>query len=469
MLGLMGTTPIGLAPRRAVAFAVALGVAVTLLSLLSVTDVVYRSPTLHVAIETAGTLIALLASTLLVGRFLRAPRLPDLVLAAALLMLAATNLCFSVVPWMLDEEPGKFDTWAPISGRLLGAAGLAAGAVMASKSVRRPRRAVVRAFGAVGAGLVLVGVGSALLAPYLPVAIEPDLPPDPSGPDLVGEPAVLVGQVLGMLLYATAAVGFVRQAERTADQLMTWLAAAATLAAFARLNYFLFPSIYSEWVYAGDFLRSAFLIVILVGTLREIAAYQLELAEMAVHRERRRIARELHDGLAQELAFISSQTRGRTTTNGAVTRRIAEAAARALDESRQAIATLARPVTASLDASVAEAAEEVARREGIDLRLELAEGLRAPDLVHDALMRIVREAIHNAAEHGGAAVATVTLAADEGLLLRVEDDGKGFGPETPNGAGFGLVSMRERAEALGGTMPLSRGRDRGMRLEVRLP
>jgi signal transduction histidine kinase len=126
-------------------------------------------------------------------------------------------------------------------------------------------------------------------------------------------------------------------------------------------------------------------------------------------------------------------------------------------------------VTASLDASVAEAAEEVARREGIDLRLELAEGLRAPDLVHDALMRIVREAIHNAAEHGGAAVATVTLAADEGLLLRVEDDGKGFGPETPNGAGFGLVSMRERAEALGGTMQLSRGRDRGMRLEVRLP
>jgi signal transduction histidine kinase len=470
ILGPMARTPKrGLAPREAVALACAAGIAVTLVSLLPVADIAYHSSTLHVAIETAATLIALLGAALLVGRFARAPMRPELVLAAALLLLGLTNLCFSVIPWAVDEEPGHFHTWAPIAGRLLGAAGLALGALLPAEPVWRPRRALLRMLGAVVAALVVSGVGAALLGHHLPVGIDPNLPPDPSGPDLVGEPALLITQIVGMLLYAIAAVGFVRRAERTADDLTTWLAAAATLAAFSFLNYFLFPSIYSEWVYAGDFLRLAFYALILAGALREIAAYQRELAELAVHRERRRIARELHDGLAQELAYISGQARRLGTGRDDPASRIAEAAARALDESRQAIATLARPVNAPLDASVSQAAEEVAARDGIPLRLELATGVHAPDAVHDALTRIVREAVGNAIRHGDASSVTITLTGSEGVRLTVEDNGTGLPAEAPNGRGFGLVSMRERAEALGGTLELSPGREGGVHLEVRFP
>src|SRR6185436_8384241 len=293
-----GTPKAGLATNRAVALAVAAGLAVTLVTFLPVTGFAYQSSTTHVAIETAATLIALLVAVLLVGRFVRAPMEPDLVLAASLLLLALTNLCFSVIPWVADDELGSFDTWAPIFGRLIGAAGIAVGALMAPRPVWQPRRALLQASWAVGAILVAIGLATAALAPHLPVGIDPGVPPDPSGPALVGEPSVLAIQVVAMVLYAIAAFGFARRAKRTADELMTWRAAAATIAVFSRLNYFLFPSGNSEWVYAGDLLRLAFYALILIGALREITAYQRELSELAVHRERRRIARELHDGIA---------------------------------------------------------------------------------------------------------------------------------------------------------------------------
>ena len=466
----MAGTPNRLAPPyRAVALAVAAGVVVTLVTLLPVTGVAYHSSTTHVAIETAATLVGLLVALLLAGRFIRAPMQADLVLAASLLLLAMTNLCFAVIPWIADDEVGSFDTWAPIAGRLIGAVGIAVGASMAPRPVWHPRRALLRAIWAVAAILVAVGLVTTALAPHLPVGIDPNVPPDPSGPDLVGEPSVLVTQVVGMVLYAIAAFGFARRARRTADELMTWLAAAATLAVFSRLNYFLFPSANSEWVYAGDFLRLAFYAVILIGAMHEITAYQRELAELAVHRERRRIARELHDGIAQELAYIRSQAYRLRPGAGDPASHIMKAADRALDESRHAIATLARPVDASLDVSVAQAAEEVAARDGIAVELRLERGLQVPDAVHDALGRIVREAMGNAVRHGGADSVEVTLARSGRLQLVVEDNGAGLRDDQPNGTGFGLISMRERAEALGGTVQLTPGSPRGARLEVRLP
>jgi len=450
ILGSMSRSPRrGLTPREAVGLACAVGIAVTLVSLLPLGDMAYHSSTLHVAIETAATLIALLAAALLIGRFVRAPMKPELVLAGALLLLGLTNLCFAVIPWLVDEQPGHFHTWAPIAGRLLGAAALAVGALLPAQPVWRPRQALWRMLGAVAAALVVTGVGAAVLAPHLPSA--------------------RAAQIVGTVLYGIAAAGFVRRAERTADDLATWFAAAAALAAFSRLNYVLFPSIQSEWVYTGDFLRLAFYALILIGALREVAAYQRELAEVAVHRERRRIARELHDGVAQELAYISGQARRLATARDDPASRIADAAARALDQSRQAIATLSRPFDAPLDASVSEAAEEAVARDGIPLRLELATGLQAPDAVHDALTRIVREAVGNAIRHGDASSVTITLAGSDGVRLTVEDDGKGLPPGEPNGHGFGLISMRERAEALGGTLELSPGREGGVRLEVQLP
>jgi signal transduction histidine kinase len=420
-----------------------------------------------VAIETAATLIALLGAALLIGRFARSPMRSELVLAGALLLLGLTNLCFSVIPWVVDEQPGSFDTWAPIAGRLLGAAGLAIAPFAGTGPLENAERAAARTLGAVLAVLVVIGVAGAGLAPHLPVGIDPHLPPDSSGVDLVGEPALLVAQLIGLLLYSVAAIGFARRADRTGDELMSWLAAAMTVAAFSRLNYFLFPSLNSEWVYTGDFLRLATYVLVLAGALREITGYQHDLAEVAVYRERRRIARELHDGLAQELAFIISRAHQLAAEREEPAGHIARAAERALGESRHAIATLARPLEAGLDASVAQAAEEVAARERVTLELDLEQGVIVDDSVHDAFMRIVREAVSNAIRHGHARSVRVRLARADELVLCVEDDGVGLG-DGP-GPGFGLISMRERAHALGGTLDVAPRRPHGVRVEVRLP
>ena len=83
-----------------------------------------------------------------------------------------------------------------------------------------------------------------LLAPHLPDAIDPRLSPESSSrPRIVGHPALLAIQLMLVALFAVAAVGFARRAERTRDELMLWFAAGATIAAFARVNYFLFPSL----------------------------------------------------------------------------------------------------------------------------------------------------------------------------------------------------------------------------------
>ena len=463
------TATSGSGARRAVVLATAAGGLVTLASLVPLDSVAYHSNTLHVAIETAATFVALLCALLLFGRFLRSPTRWELVVAASLLLLAVTNLCFAVVPWLADDDViGSFETWAPVAGRLLGVAGLAAGAWMSSGYVVNPRRTALWALGVVFGAALVIGLLGALLAPHLPVGVDPNLQPSPSGPDLVGEPALLVCQIIGLVLYAIAARGFLNRAARTGDELMSWLAAAATLAAFARLNYFLFPSINSEWVYTGDFLRLGFYALILIGALREISAYQRELAALRVDRERRRIARDLHDGLAQELAFIVGQASRLPSSGDDATAHIAGAADRALAEARHAIATLSQPAGRSLDSSISQAAQEVAMRNGVELRLQLAPDLEAPAKVHDALARIVREAVSNAIRHGKAHVVKVELSNGQGLWLTVEDDGKGIARDEPS-AGFGLVSMHERARALGGTMQVIPAAQGGARVEVWLP
>jgi signal transduction histidine kinase len=180
---------------------------------------------------------------------------------------------------------------------------------------------------------------------------------------------------------------------------------------------------------------------------------------MAVLEERRRIARELHDGVAQELAFIVAESSGS----------LAAAAERALDESRRAIAALTRPVDEPLEVALVQAAEEVAGRVGVQLRIEVCKGAQVSPDEREALIRILREAITNAGRHGGAENVSVELTNGNGTLLRIADDGSGFDPGHTRAGGFGLVSMQERTEALGGRFRLSSEAGEGTRIEVRLP
>jgi signal transduction histidine kinase len=289
-------------------------------------------------------------------------------------------------------------------------------------------------------------------------------------PFTTGPLSLLLVQAFGLCLYAAAAVGFTRRAERRRDELMLWLAIGAVLAAISRWNYLVYPSLYSPWLYTGDAFRLASYTVLWLGAAREIGSYWRTRADNAVLEERRRLARELHDGVAQELGFIATRARAleETYRKDKAVRVLASAAERALDESRRAIIALTQSSDEPLEAAVAQAAEEVAGRSGARLKLELDRGVNVPAETREALVRIVREAVGNAARHGDAEAIRVELQNGDGIRLRIVDDGVGFDPDRPRsrGGGFGLVSMRERARAVGAELSVESARNRGTTVEV---
>jgi signal transduction histidine kinase len=211
-----------------------------------------------------------------------------------------------------------------------------------------------------------------------------------------------------------------------------------------------------------------------LGHLLELAlsnwAAHEELALQATAEERRRIARDLHDGLAHELAFIASKARGASGPTGAESdsRELASAADRALDEARRAITVLSATRPESLATAVTQTAEDLGSRFGVPVLVDLEDGIEVSGKETEQFLRIVREAITNAAVHGRPTFITVSFRSGNGIRLVVSDDGCGFDPSGDDGTGFGLISMRERAASIGGECAVHSAPSQGTRVEVTL-
>jgi signal transduction histidine kinase len=428
----------------------------------------YRRPPVHIALETAASLIALLAAFLVFGRVQRTSRLDEVALAAALGLLALTNLLFAAVPAMLENVPEERSVWAAITGRTLGAILLASSPFLPRRKLLDAKGATRVAVAIVLGGLVFTAMLVASLGDRLPRGVEVTFSPGSAArPDLSAHPAILVIQLAAAVLYGVAAIGFLRRAERTGDDFAGWIAVASVLAAFSRINYFLYPSLYSQWVYTGDAFRLAFYVVLLIGVSREIVTYWRAITTVAVLQERRRIARELHDGLAQEIAYIrrnlASLGRGE---DARLIERLRRAAERAHQESRRAVAVLSTPSDEPLGLALAQATREVADRYGVELDFDLCPGVELPSARSEGLLRIACEAVANAARHSGAQTIDVVLLREaQSLRLSIVDRGRGFDPTEPT-TGFGLISMRERARAIGAELRIESRFGRGTHVEV---
>ena len=200
--------------------------------------------------------------------------------------------------------------------------------------------------------------------------------------------------------------------------------------------------------------RLGFYLALLIGAAREIASYWTSVVAAASLEERRRLARDVHDGLAQEIAFIARNARllKKYGAEPELVERILNAVARAQEESRRVVGALAARVDEPLDQALADAARESAARYGATVDMELASGIALSPREREAVVRIASEAVTNAARHSGAEVLRLYLERLEaGMRLKVVDDGVGFDEEQP-GSGFGLVTMKDRAEALGGKL-----------------
>ena len=450
--------------------AVASGTATALVALDPGLRFAFGQLNLQVAFETAASLIALLGAFLAFGRLGRRGRLTDFALACALGVIALANVFFATVPTLAGLDASNFVAWSAIISRSLGCMLFGVAAFVPARQVRRIGRAQVTVLTCMAGGLTLTVLLTRVFAAHLPLRVT--AAPSvrlPAPPALHAAPVLLALELLTAVVGGAAAAGYLCRSRRLGDEFFGWLAIAAVFGAASHLNYFLYPSAYVGLVSVGDVFRVCFYAVLLIGSAREIWSYWFALSDAMVVSERRRIAGNLHDGLAQELAYL---TRNLDALDGSVEQetlsRLRGATERAQRESRLAISRLATIDRPTVEDELADAAGEAAKRFGVALQLDLLPGIRLPPPHADALVRIACEAVTNAARHSGSGRVSLSLRRHGSRVrLRVSDRGSGFDPAGP-AAGFGLVSMRERASSVGGDLKISSVAGRGTEVEAML-
>jgi two-component system, NarL family, sensor histidine kinase UhpB len=202
--------------------------------------------------------------------------------------------------------------------------------------------------------------------------------------------------------------------------------------------------------------------------LRAIELYD-ELAEGAVRDERAQLARELHDGLAQDLAVLRLRLSGEH--DGRYEHGLAD---RALSEARYAI-TILRGQTAAADdffEALRRQSDDLADRFSCPVLVEQEDTIATiPASAQVAILRISREAITNAGKHGNPSQITLRLRqVGDDVEVEVTDDGVGFETSQPVRAGaFGLCGMSERATLLNGSLTVQSEPGQGTTVRARLP
>jgi signal transduction histidine kinase/DNA-binding NarL/FixJ family response regulator len=204
--------------------------------------------------------------------------------------------------------------------------------------------------------------------------------------------------------------------------------------------------------------------------------------ELAVTEERNRLAREIHDTLAQSLTGMVLQIEAvedlldhEPAQARAELRSLQHLARAALEEARRSVWGLRPPILE--EATLADALERRLQEESRPGRFSgrfAAVGRPRPltPSIEAGIYRIAQEALTNVSRHAEATVVVVQLRFEPGdLVLVVQDDGRGIenGVASSPDGGFGLTSMQERARLMGGTMLLESEPARGTRVEVRVP
>ncbi|MEO8639629.1 MAG: sensor histidine kinase [Chloroflexota bacterium] len=459
---------------------------------------------LDVAITAVGMLVSLAVAILGWIHFREGSDPSALIRASAFLVLAAQNaLLIAVMVLGIDaafglslEAPGQLPLWSVILSRgtaaaLLGIAGVAT--LRRWQSDAWPAALVL----ALPALLVTAAiVVAATIQPSLPDLLSgagmAQLRRDPTSPLLAASGLGLIGlqALIGLAMLAAAALRYqvYRRDRRRVD---AYLAVGFIVAAFSQVHAAIHPGSYSSLVTSGDLLRFAFYAIMLIAVavetrqdVRDLHTANVELARLhdaaamqATAEERARLAREIHDGMSQQL-WLARLKQGRLLQEGGLSAEALVLAAdvtgsidSAMDEARQAILAL-RPAEESTFAEVMERyVDEFSDRFGIPAERDIDPIVeRLGPRAQAELLRIAQEAFANARKHADATRVSVQAEpTPDGLRLTVTDNGRGFEPGAGGSRGYGLHSMRERAELIGASLVIDSRPQDGTRVIVDVP
>jgi signal transduction histidine kinase len=417
----------------------------------------YQLPELKLVLATlfmlAGGLVALLSGT----RFSVEGRRFDLFLCCGFFVTSVSWLSFSIIPSIARASSGRAELWAAVIGRMLGW-GLIAIAPFARGRVQHKRFVLGNA--------LAVCVGALIVTWGMTRSLGIGLPTFKSGFD-PSMPLSLTGALAAAaLLHLLSVIGFSNRFRLKGEDLDYWLALGAILMLFSSLHFIFTPLVRAGDVSQGDYLRLLAYGVLLVGVWRAIRNSEFG---RAVAEERARVAREIHDGLAQYLFAVS--THAAMLEAGADPKetipRLKEAALLAQQEARYAILALSSasgraPFDAALRRYV-----DVLTADGeleVDLTIDASITLGPDEQIE--LFKIVQESLANVRKHAGARRAHVEIGERLGeRFVLVTDDGAGFELDG-EGAGQGLRNMRDRAATIGGAFSLRSTPGAGTALEI---
>ncbi|MCZ8513647.1 sensor histidine kinase [Paenibacillus filicis] len=221
-----------------------------------------------------------------------------------------------------------------------------------------------------------------------------------------------------------------------------------------------------------------------VTSLQRLSSNNAQLAQKAKYsaivEERQRLARELHDAVSQQLFAISMTATavGRTLDKDFDKAQrqiflIEEMASVAQSEMRALLLHL-RPVHLEgkpLAEGLVELLHELKAKVPMQIEWELAEDVKLPKGIEDHLFRIVQEAMSNALRHSKATKLEVRLVnpSSDAIRLIIRDNGVGFDLDAKKQTSYGIVTMRERVNEIGGSMNLITAPGKGTRIDIRVP
>ena len=463
-------------------------------------------PQLDIALMTVGTVVSLAVAMLSYNRYREHGVGEGLLEASAFVVLAVANLVNLVAIMVRADtalglalaDPGQLPLYFWAGARLLSAGLLAAGAIMGPLRANR-----VRAWGPVllwgpTALLAVVCVTLWEVRDAIPVLVDPATLARLADESFSTAPlpginvGILLLDGMAAVLLAAAAVAYSR-ADRGAGGIpRSYLVPALILAVFSQVHFILYPAVYSGLVSTGDLLRIATYLVLAAGlqagTRRDLQALRAANARLrflsgaeadrAAIAERARLARELHDGIAQdlwtaklELDRLGAQLDGAPQpvavqldrARGAVeaARSEAQDAVHALRSGFDAGLTLHEELPRRLDAFIA--------RTGYPLDLEFDDRVVLRGITATETLRVLDEALHNVEKHADATRIRVRVVQEgDDVQMSIEDNGRGFTP-SDGLPGHGLLGMRERASLLGGHLEVRSAPGDGTHVELVVP
>ncbi|MBE3558311.1 MAG: sensor histidine kinase [Ktedonobacteraceae bacterium] len=198
--------------------------------------------------------------------------------------------------------------------------------------------------------------------------------------------------------------------------------------------------------------------------------------DLAILEERQRLARDLHDSIKQQVFAVSLHV----STTKALLGRNEQAAQTQLNKAEELIQQAQRELTTLIrelrpvaleGKSLAEALQEYVRlwqeQTGIAVELKVEGEAEVPLALENAFFRITQEGLANVARHSQASAVKLRLTYADIVTLSISDNGRGFDAESGDHQGFGLLSMRERVQALGGHLSIQSERGKGTTITAR--